>query len=154
MCRFVRMLLALALVAIAALVGVTLALRTSLERERRLARTDVVTGVRSARAFYEAAAMEIERSRRYPHAFSVACVDLGTLVGDELLRSTAAALRGALRATDLIARLGRDEFIVLMPETPAAATKIMLEKLRTGLLDERPVNGRRMSTSIGVGTLV
>jgi diguanylate cyclase (GGDEF)-like protein len=148
------MLLGLALAAIAALIGVSLAFRTALARERRLARTDDVTGVRSARAFYEAAAMEIERARRYQHPFSVACVDLGKRVGDELLRSTAAALRGALRATDLIARLGRDEFIVLMPETPAAATKIVLEKLRTGLLEVRTGDGRQMSTSIGGVTFV
>src|SRR6185503_10150259 len=138
MCRFVRMLLGVALAAVVALVGVALALRNALARERRLARTDDVTGVRSARAFYEAAAMEIERSRRYQHPFSVACVDLGTRVGDELLRST-----------DVIARLGRDEFIVLLPETPAAATKIVLEKLRTGLLEVRTGDGRQMSTSIG-----
>ena len=143
------MLLALALVAIAALVGVTLALRTSLERERRLARTDDVTGVRNARAFYEAAAAEIERARRYQHPFSVACVDLGHRVGDEPLRSAAAALRGALRATDLIARLGRDEFIVLLPETPAAATRVVLEKLRTGMLEVRSSESRQIAASIG-----
>ena len=143
------MLLGLALAAIAALVGVTMALRKSLARERRLARTDDVTGVRNARAFYEAAAAEIERSRRYQHPFSVAAVDLGLRVGDELLRSAAAALRGALRATDLIARLGRDEFIVLLPETPAAATRIVLEKVRTGLLDVRTGDGRQIVPSIG-----
>ena len=143
------MLLAIALAAIAALVGVTLALRKSLERERRLARTDDVTGVRNARAFYEATAAEIERARRYPHPFSVACVDLGRRVGDEPLRSAAAALRGALRATDLIARLGRDEFIVLLPETPAAAAQVVLEKLRTGILDVRAGDGRQIAASIG-----
>jgi diguanylate cyclase (GGDEF)-like protein len=108
-----------------------------------------VTGVRNARAFYEAVAAEIERSRRYQHAFSVAAVDLGYRVGDDLLRSAAAALRGALRATDLIARLGRDEFIVLLPETPAAATRVVLEKLRTGMLDVRTSDGRQISASIG-----
>ena len=143
------MLLGLALAAIAALVGVTLALRKSLARERRLARTDDVTGVRNARAFYEAAASEIERARRYQHPFSVACVDLGSRVGDELLRAAAAALRGALRATDLIARLGRDEFIVLLPETPAAATRVVLEKLRAGLLEARAGDGRQIPVSIG-----
>jgi len=143
------MLLGVALAAIVALVGVSLALRKSLARERRLARTDDVTGVRNARAFYEAAATEIERVRRYQHPFSVACVDLGHRVGDELLRAAAAALRGALRATDLIARLGRDEFIVLLPETPAEATRIVLEKLRTGMVEVRAGDGRQLAVSIG-----
>ena len=148
MCRFVSMLLGIAVAAIVALVGVTLALRNALARERRVARTDDVTGVRSARAFYEAVAMEVERARRYQHPFSVAAVDLGHRVPDDVLRATAAALRGALRATDLIARLGRDEFIVLLPETPAAATKVVLEKVRTALSD------LRMSASIGGVTFV
>lgn len=143
------LILGVALAAIAGLVGVALALRRSLARERRLARTDDVTGVRTARAFYEAAATEIERARRYQHPFSVACVDLGYRVGDELLRSAAAALRGALRATDLIARLGRDEFIVLLPETSDAATRVVLEKLRSGFLDLRSGDGRQISASIG-----
>ena len=149
MLRDCAVVLGVAVVAVAALVGVALALRKSLARERRLARTDDVTGVRNARAFHEAAATEIERARRYQHPFSVACVDLGHRVGDELLRSAAAALRGALRATDLIARLGRDEFIVLLPETPSAAARIVLEKLRTGLLDVRTGDGRQIAARIG-----
>jgi len=70
-------------------------------------------------------------------------------VGDELLRAAAAALRGALRATDLIARLGRDEFIVLLPETPSAAARIVLEKLRTGLLEVRTGDSRQIAASTG-----
>jgi diguanylate cyclase (GGDEF)-like protein len=143
------MLLGVALAAIAALIGVALALRKSLARERRLARTDDVTGVRNARAFREASLTEIERARRYQHPFTVVCVDLGHRVGDELLRSAAAALRGALRATDLIARLGRDEFIVLLPETPSPAARIVLDKLRAGLLDVRTGDGRQIAASIG-----
>lgn len=149
MLRDCAVILGVAVAAVATLVGVALALRKSLARERRLARTDDVTGVRNARAFHEAAGTEIERARRYQHPFSVACVDLGHRVGDELLRSAAVALRGALRATDLIARLGRDEFIVLLPETPSAAARIVLEKLRTGLLDFRAADGRQIAASIG-----
>ncbi|HKC41400.1 MAG TPA: GGDEF domain-containing protein [Gemmatimonadales bacterium] len=148
------MLLGVALAAIAALIGVTLALRKSLERERRLARTDVVTGVRTARAFYEAAAAEIERARRYQHPFSVAAVHLGHRVPDELLRATAVALRLALRATDFIARLGRDEFVVLLPETSAPAARVVLEKLRAGLSDTRSSDGRPVVVTIGGVTFV
>jgi diguanylate cyclase (GGDEF)-like protein len=139
----------LAVLAIGALTWTIMALRRGLAREQRLARIDDLTGVRNARAFHEAAGAEIERARRYQHPFSVACVDLGTRVGDDLVRSTAAALRGALRATDLIARLGRDEFIALLPETTAAAARIVLEKLRTGLTDLRTTDGRPAVVAIG-----
>src|SRR2546430_5735408 len=78
------------LIALAAIGGLTwavMALRSSLARERRLARVDDVTGVRNARAFHEAAGAEIERARRYQHPFTVAAVDLGSRVGDDLVRS-------------------------------------------------------------------
>jgi diguanylate cyclase (GGDEF)-like protein len=139
-------------VALAALGGFAwafVALRRALHRERALARIDDVTGVRSARAFREAAAAEIERARRYQHPFTVACVDLGVRVGDEVLRSAAGALKGSLRASDSIARLGRDEFIVLLPETPAAPARIVLEKLRTSLATLRAGDGQPLVARIG-----
>src|SRR5947199_2446169 len=138
-----------ALAAIGGLSWAIMALRQSLARERRLARIDDLTGVRNARAFHEAAGAEIERARRYQHPFSVAVVDLGSRVGDDLVRSAATVLRGALRATDVVARLGRDEFIALLPETSAAAARIVLDKLRAGLGDLRLPDGRPATTSIG-----
>lgn len=149
MLRDCAVILVLAVVAVGALVWVVRALRHSLARERKLARTDDLTGVRNARAFHEAAAAEIERARRYQHPFSVACVDLGNRVGDELVRAAAAALRGALRATDLVARLGRDELIALLPETSAPAARVVLEKLRAGLTELRAGDGRSATPSIG-----
>ncbi len=138
-----------ALAAIGGLSWAIMALRQSLARERRLARIDDLTGVRNARAFHEAAGAEIERARRYQHPFSVAVVDLGSRVGDDLVRAAASVLRGALRATDVIARLGRDEFIALLPETTAASARIVLEKLRAGLADLRTTDGRAATPSIG-----
>lgn len=154
MLRECGVILALAGVAIAGLAWTIRALRQSLARERRLARTDDLTGVRNARAFHEAAGAEIERSRRYQHPFSVAVVDLGNRVGDDLVRTTAAALRGALRATDLVARLGRDEFIALLPETTAPAARIVLDKLRTGLADLRMNDGKPATPAIGGVTFI
>ncbi|HEV8264678.1 MAG TPA: GGDEF domain-containing protein [Gemmatimonadales bacterium] len=142
-------LIGVALVALAALAWAVAALRRALARERTLARTDDVTGVRSARAFRETASAEIERARRYQHPFTVACVDLGYRVSDDVLRSAAGALRGALRASDTVARLGRDEFIVLLPETPSPAARVVLEKLRTGLTGLRMGDGRQLAASIG-----
>lgn len=149
MLRDCAALLVLALAAIGALSWTVLALRRSLARERRLARVDDLTGVRNARAFQEAAGAEIERARRYQHPFSVAAVDLGSRVGDDLVRSAAMVLRSALRATDVVARLGRDEFIALLPETSAASARIVLDKLRSGLADLRTTDGRAAAPSIG-----
>lgn len=142
-------LVVLALAAVGGLSWTIMALRRSLARERRLARFDDLTGVRNARAFHEAASAEIERARRYQHPFSVAVVDLGTRVGDELVRAAAGALRGALRATDIVARLGRDELIALLPETSAAAARIVLDKLRAGLAELRTTEGLMAAPSIG-----
>ena len=139
----------LALIAIGGLTWAIMALRRSLARERRLARVDDLTGVRNARAFHEAAGAEIERARRYQHPFSVAAVDLGSRVGDDLVRAAATVLRGALRATDTVARLGRDEFIALLPETSAASARIVLDKLRAGLADLRLTDGRNAIPAIG-----
>jgi len=139
----------LALGAIGGLTWAIMALRSSLARERRLARIDDLTGVRNARAFHEAAGAEIERARRYQHPFSVAVVDLGTRVGDDVVRAAATVLRGALRATDVVARLGRDEFIALLPETTAASARIVLDKLRVGLADLRTGDGRTALPTIG-----
>lgn len=139
----------IALIAIGGLTWAIMALRRSLARERRLARVDDLTGLRNARAFREAAGAEIERARRYQHPFSVAVVDLGSRVGDELVRGAATVLRGALRATDLVARLGRDEFIALLPETSAASARIVLDKLRAGLADLRTSDGRVGTPAIG-----
>ena len=139
----------LALAAIGASSWAIMALRRSLARERRLARTDELTGIRNARAFHEAAGAEIERARRYQHPFSVAGGALGTRGGDELVRAAAAALRGALRATDIVARLGRDECIALLPETTAAAARIVLDKLRAELAELRTTDGRVAAPSIG-----
>ena len=139
----------LALAAIGGLTWAVVALRRSLARERRLARVDDLTGLRNARAFHEAAGAEIERARRYQHPFSVAAVDLGSRVGDDLVRAAATVLRGALRATDTLARLGRDEFIALLPETTAASARIVLDKLRVGLGDLRTGDGRHAIPAIG-----
>src|SRR5260221_3791004 len=139
----------LALAAIGGLTWAIVALRSSLARERRLARVDDLTGVGNAGTFDEAAGAEIERARRYQHPFSVAAIDVGSRVGDDLVRSAAAALRGALRATDVVARLGRDEFIALLPETSAASARIVLDKLRAGLADIRVGDGRAVTPAIG-----
>lgn len=100
--------------------------RTLLAREQEMASHDVLTGLLNRRAFFEMGNAEISRSRRYGHGLAVAFLDLdnfknlndkqGHEAGDRALKAVAAALRGILRTTDQVARMGGDEFAILLPE--------------------------------------
>lgn len=103
------------------------AARDLLEAERERSRTDSLTEVLNARAFYEVMHREIARTRRYRRPLSLAYLDLddfkvindrlGHAAGDELLRKFARCVRQTMRSIDTVGRLGGDEFVVLMPET-------------------------------------
>jgi diguanylate cyclase (GGDEF)-like protein len=104
------------------------------------ARHDTLTGLANRRAWDERLAQELARTRRSGHPLSVALLDLdrfklfndrhGHQAGDRLLKEAAAAWRGELRATDLLARWGGEEFGVLLPACPAGEALVMLERLR------------------------
>src|SRR5256884_8978055 len=96
--------------------GLVARLRAGFDRERALARLDQLTGVPNVRAFYELAAVEIERARRYQHPFTVAFIDLdefklvhghlGRTAGAAVLPTAAARITALMRATDLAGRRG------------------------------------------------
>ena len=150
--------------ALALVAEIVARLRAAAARERDQARVDPRTGVANLRAFYELADAEIARARRYPHAFSVAYIDLdefklvnfrlGHGAGDAVLRSVARALTGMLRESDTVARIGGDQFVVLLPEAGAAAARLTVEKLRQALSDVVPAHGWRITASIGVATFL
>ncbi|HEY7724790.1 MAG TPA: GGDEF domain-containing protein [Anaeromyxobacteraceae bacterium] len=143
----------------ATLAVILAALRQRLENEQRLARTDPLTLVANRRAFEEAAAVELERSRRTGRPLTVAYVDVddfklvndaqGHARGDAFLVTTAATLRGATRAVDVVARLGGDEFGLLLVDTDAATAEPLLQRLRTTLGATLGQNGWTATFSIG-----
>lgn len=100
--------------------------RLLFEREHELATSDTLTRLQNRRAFFEAGAFEVDRSKRYGHPLAVVFLDLddfkqlndtkGHDAGDAALKATAGALLGVLRSSDRVARLGGDEFAVLLPE--------------------------------------
>ena len=117
-------------------------LHESLDVERELARTDTLTGAANSRSFAEAMKSELERMSRYGGVFSVAYIDLdhfklvndthGHDAGDRLLRDVAHTIDARLRQVDTVARIGGDEFVMLLPATDESAARTALEAVATG----------------------
>lgn len=134
-------------------------LKKALEEEKKLARADSLTGVANSRYFGELAAQEIERCRRYKHPLTLLYIDcdnfkavndqFGHQTGNQLLRLVAAALRKNTRITDIVARMGGDEFAVLMPETGEQFVPKALERLRTRLVEALQEGRFPVTLSIG-----
>ena len=128
------------------------------------ARTDYLTGIANGRAFYDAAQAEIARARRYGSAFTLVYLDVdglrgvnerfGHYVGDALIRSLAATLRKSLRSTDLVARLGADDFAILFPQTSAESAQAALRKLEGVLTESAQKSQWASSFSIGAVTFM
>ena len=136
--------------------------RLALDKERRLARTDPLTGALNSRAFYEIAANRLERCKRKERPLSLAYIDLdnfkyindrlGHLKGDETLRIVADTLRSTLRSTDIVARLGGDEFVVLLPNSYPEAAQHAIERARLELGKRMQQEQWPVTISIGLVT--
>ena len=119
--------------------------RDHLRRElARQARSDDLTGLANRRAWQERLELEIARASRSRSPLCQVVLDLdhfkayndahGHVAGDELLRATAEAWSGQIRETDLLARLGGEEFAVVLPDTPEEAAA----RIGQRLLDAMP----------------
>jgi len=113
------------------------------ERIEAEALSDPLTGLYNRRGWSQQLAREEERCRRHGHQAGVLVLDLdelktvndtlGHFAGDQLLSRTSAVLRRVLRAQDLAARVGGDEFTILVVECGAAAAEALLGRLRAAL---------------------
>ena len=122
-----------------ALEGQVAELRSTAQRWEHLARTDPLTGLANRRAAEERLTQEAERATRYGRPLTVLLGDVDGLkqvndrrghhAGDAVLMELAARLDRVVRAADLVARWGGDEFIVVCPETDAAAAEMVADKL-------------------------
>ena len=138
------------------------ALRIAMQRESELARTDYLTGAMNLRFFNELAQMEIDRLERYGRPFTLAYFDLDNFkllndrfehaTGDQALREVASCVRGHIRKTDIFARIGGDEFVLLLPETNRENACIALPKIQGDLLNHMQKNNWPITFSIGALT--
>lgn len=136
----------------------------SIERElARLATTDSLTGAANRRHFMELAEREVLRAHRYKHPTCLLALDVdhfksindtrGHAAGDDALQRLVGALRHQLRQTDILGRMGGEEFLVLLPETTAKDAMDIAERLRHAiaqLVVHSPGQPFRMTISVGV----
>ena len=139
-------------------------LKAAYQQEQELSRVDFLTGVANARAFRQVAETEKHRVRRYKHPLTLAYLDIdnfkivndryGHQTGDVLLVWVARSIKRNLRNTDFVARVGGDEFAILLPETGAEAGQFVLYKLQRVLIDLVTQNAWPVTFSIGAATFV
>ena len=108
-------------------------------RLRKLATHDDLTGLFNHRYFQDRLKLELNRAKRYPETFSILFIDLdhfktyndtnGHLEGDRLLKELSALFMQSFRKTDVVARYGGDEFVVILPETSKRMAQQIAAKL-------------------------
>ncbi|MGB3211810.1 MAG: GGDEF domain-containing protein [Desulforhopalus sp.] len=137
--------------------------RERLEKElRRLASTDPLTGAANRRHFMEMVGREFDRFRRHRHGMALAMMDIdhfkmvndthGHPVGDEVLQLLVKKSHTFLRTSDLIGRLGGEEFGVLLVETNLEGANLVAERLCRKISKVRlSVDGGEVAITVSIG---
>jgi diguanylate cyclase (GGDEF)-like protein len=137
-------------------------IRYGLQRAKLLSETDDLTGMFNTRGFAIAANRLFAQAMRHNRSASVLMIDSDNLkavndahgheAGNRLLRHLAGCIQAELRFTDVAARYGGDEFIVLLPETPAKGAFEVAERIRNAIASRTLELGeRRITSSVSIG---
>lgn len=137
-------------------------MQRALSRTQALSLTDFLTGALNSRAFYNLVENEYLKTKRYGRPMTLAYLGIdnfkainsrfGHTVGDTLLRKVARTMMRYLRATDRIARLGGDEYVILLPETDQDAAQVVIPKICDRLTDLMKDHLWPVTLSVGVVT--
>ena len=136
--------------------------REATERRRREAFGDHLTGLANRRAFFEAAEQELTRSKAVPRPTSVIVFDAdhfkaindrhGHPGGDAVLQQLAAILGETFREVDVVARIGGEEFAVLLPSTDLPRAAVVAERLRSSVASQAVhFDGSRIGYTVSAG---
>jgi len=130
-----------------------------------LAATDPLTGAANRREFFQRVEAEIARAKRGGAPFSLLALDLdhfklindsyGHQVGDEVLRGFVQKCLDAIRPYDGVARVGGEEFMVLLPRAALDAARSIAERVRGAVATEvfYTVTGRAVAVTVSVGVI-
>ena len=136
------------------------------QKTRELSISDEVTPLHNVRYFHQALDRELKLVDRYGSTLSLVFIDLdrfkpindqyGHLRGSRTLREVGFLIRAAVRETDIPARYGGDEFVIVLPQTDGEPARVLAEKLRSlveghTFLQEEGINAR-LGVSLGVAT--
>jgi diguanylate cyclase (GGDEF)-like protein len=141
-------------------------LESAFERLAHMSKTDPLTALANRTHFHEVLDAFYHQARRYNRPLSVIVLDVdyfkavndtaGHQAGDEVLKWVGSAIEKACRKADLPARMGGDEFAVLLPETPCLDAQHVAERIRQNISGEPVVVGGltlKLTASIGVADL-
>lgn len=131
-------------------------------RLQELAATDQLTGLANRRRFFEWLEEEVQRAERFGRPLCAAMVDVdhfknvndtyGHGVGDLVLAAVGRILREGLRAVDLVARVGGEEFAILLPETDAEVAVRILDRIRKAVAAQEMVTDEAsLSVTVSCG---
>jgi diguanylate cyclase (GGDEF)-like protein/putative nucleotidyltransferase with HDIG domain len=132
----------------------------SFQKAQEQAITDGLTGVKTHRFFMEALSAEWKRSTRAGRAFALVLMDLdrfkfvndfyGHLEGDLVLQRVGHIMETTCRRSDVVARYGGDEFVILMPETSMEHARRLADKLRGWVSADPLLREKNISASFGI----
>ena len=140
-------------------------IRYAVEKIKQVSDTDDLTGLYNMRAFSSILQRAFKQSVRHAHPLSIVMVDSDNLksvndshgheAGNRLLQHVVRCIRDELRGSDVMARFGGDEFVILLPETEGRGAQEMAERIRKSVESSRfDIRGgdATMTVSIGIAS--
>ncbi len=142
-------------------IGTDITERKSFEKRlEKLATTDLLTGLYNRRKFEESLIREIEEAKRYGKTFSIILLDIdffkeindtyGHQVGDYILQTIAKLIKKLLRRTDIVARWGGEEFVIILPNGKMKGAFQLAERIRKTVESTKFPIEKKCTVSLGV----